>query len=238
MSEQWTGAWHWEIGTADGRPTLTTTRYCYMSVQKDRTPKAEPLSDSDAADLIRSVNGAGGGTLEDVSEGYELLQVNSNFVGFLPKQATSSVLRSVQVSGDDMTQQVLGPDREILAAHEYTRITDAGESELAGAWEVRDEDWSGIVIFTDSRYQFLVTQDDRPAETTNESSDSDLADLYKSTHSEAGFYVLGDGVLEMTPDIAMNPADQGVAYQRSFAVTEGMLELEFNGSALRFEKVD
>ncbi len=209
-----------------------------MSVQKDRTPKAEPLSDSDAADLIRSVNGAGGGTLEDVSEGDELLQINSNFVGFLPKQATSTVLRSVQVSGDDMTQQVLGPDREILAEHKYTRITDSGESELAGAWEVRDEDWSGIVIFTDSRYQFLVTRDDRPAETTNESSDSDLGDLYKSTHSESGFYRLGDGVLEMTPDIAMNPADQGVAYQRSFAVTKWMLELEFNGSALRFEKVD
>ena len=148
------------------------------------------------------------------------------------------MLRSVQVSGDDMTQQVLGPDREILAEHKYTRITDAGESELAGAWEVRDEDWSGIVIFTDSRYQFLVTRADRPAETTNESSDSDLADLYKSTHSEAAFYVLGDGVLGMTPDIAMNPADQEVAYQRGFTLTERMLELEFDGNTFRFEKVD
>ena len=90
-----------------------------------------------------------------------------------------------------MIQQVLGPDREILAEHEYTRITNAGESELAGAWEVRDEAWSGIVIFTDSRYQFLVTRDDRPAETTNDSSDSDLAELYKSTRSEAGSYLPG-----------------------------------------------
>lgn len=238
MSDQWTGAWHWEVGTSDGRPTLTTTRYCYMSVQKDRTPRTEPLSDSDAAYLVRSVNGAGGGALEDVSEGDELLQINTNFVGFLPNHAASTVLRAVQVSGDHMSQQVLGPEREILADHKYTRITEAGESELAGAWEVRDDDWSGIVIFTDTRYQFLVTRDDRPADTTNDASDSALADLYKSTHSEAGFYLLGDGVLEMTPDIAMNPADQGVAYQRKSAQIDGSLEIEFSSGTIRFEKVD
>jgi hypothetical protein len=238
MNEPWTGAWRFVTSGADGRPTATTTRYCYMSVQKDRTPKAEPLSDSDAADLVRSVNGAGGGSFEDVSEGDELLQTHSNFVGFLPKQATSTVLRSAQVSGDDMSQQVLGPDREILADHKFTRITEAGESELAGAWEVSDKAWSGIVIFTDSQYQFLVTRDDRPEDTTKDSPDSDLADLYKSTHSEAGSYLLGDGVLEMTPDIAMNPAKQQVADLRKYALTEGMLELEFNGSTFRFGKVE
>ena len=198
----------------------------------------EPLSDSDAADLIRSVNGAGGGTLEDVSEGDELLQISSNFVGFLPNHATSTVRRSVQVSDDDMIQRVLGPDREILAEHKYTRITHAGESGLAGAWEVHDSDWSGIVIFTDSKYQYLVTRDDRPDDTTNDSSDSDLAELYKSTRSEAGSYLLGDGFLEMTPDIAMNPAAQQVTDLRKYAQSEGMLKLEINGSTVRFKKVE
>lgn len=238
MSEPWTGAWRWVIDRADGRPTISTTRYCFMAAQKDRTPKAEPLSDSDAATLIRSVMGAGGGTLETTVEGDEWIQVNSNFVGFLPHQAASTVLRAVQVSGDDMSQQVLGTEREILADYRYARISDAGESDLAGAWEVRAEDWSGIVIFTDSQYQYLVTRDDRPVETTNDSSDSDLADLYKSTHSEAGSYLLGDGVLEMTPDIAMNPAAQQVADLRRYVLTEGMLEIEFSGSILRFGKVE
>lgn len=238
MNEPWTGAWRWIIDGADGRPTATATRYCYMSVQNGRIPKSEPLSDSDAADLIRSVNGAGGGTLEDVSEGDELIQIHSNFVGFLPKQAASTVLRAAQFSGEDMFQQVLGPDREILADYKFTRITDVGESELAGAWEVRDQEWSGIVIFTDSRYQYLVTRDDRPENTTNDSSDSDLADLYRSTHSEAGSYLLGDGVLEMTPEIAMNPAAQQAVDLRRYVLSEQMLELEIGGSTLRFGKVE
>ena len=156
MNEAYSGAWRWVSDSADGRPTITNTRYCYLAVRKiRRSVTSTPLSDSDAAALFRSIGGAGGGTLDTTEEGEDWLQVNTNFVGLYPKDSSSTVLRAVQVSGDDMAQQVLGPEREVLADHRYVRITDAGESDLAGAWEVVDDGWSGIVIFTDTQYQYL-----------------------------------------------------------------------------------
>ncbi|MCH8909643.1 MAG: hypothetical protein IH867_02790 [Chloroflexi bacterium] len=137
MNEPWTGAWRWLSEALNGRPTITSTRYCYLAVAKNRSPVAStPISDADAAELFRGITGAGGGTLETTVKGDEWSQINANFVAHSPEHASSTVLRAVQVSGDDMAQQVLGPDGKVLADHHYVRITDAGDSELAGAWEL------------------------------------------------------------------------------------------------------
>lgn len=239
MNEPWTGAWRWVSDRFDGRPTVTSTRYCYLAVAKGRTPViSERLSDADAATLFRGVGVAGGGVIETPVDSDESLQTNTNFVGLYPKDATSSVLRAAQVDGDKMAQQVLGPGGEVLAEHHYVRISDAGSSDLAGAWELRASGWSGIVIFTDSEYQYLITRDDRPAGTSSDSPDSDLAELFRSTFAQAGAFRKGEGVIHATPEIAMDPAHQGREVAFPFRQENTALELDIGGQTWALEKVE
>ncbi|MCH8909644.1 MAG: lipocalin-like domain-containing protein [Chloroflexi bacterium] len=98
--------------------------------------------------------------------------------------------------------------------------------------------WGGIVLFTDSQYHYLITRDDRPAGTDKDSPDSELAELFRTTSIEVGSYRKSDGSLILTPDIAMNPADQGSETSVSFNLNEQELEFEVGGRMLAFEKVD
>ena len=239
MNEAWTGAWRWVSGNADGRPTITSTRYCYLVVRKNRSPATStPLSDADAATLLRGILAAAGGTLETTVNGDEWSQIHTNFVALYPKDASSTVLRAVQVSGDDMAEQVLDPDGNVLDDNQYVRISHAGDSDLAGAWELRQSGRTGIVLFTDSRYQYLLTRDDRSPDTDSNSTDSELVELFRTTFAEAGNYRESEGSLLITPDIAMNPADQGSESSRPFRLNEGELEFEVGGQTLTWEKVE
>lgn len=238
MSEPWTGAWRWVTEGRRGRPTVASTRYCYMAVAEGRTSLA-PGDESDAglAELFRGVTTGGAGVIVSPIDGDESLQTNTNFVGTYPTAASASVLRQTVMDGDNMLQRVLGPDREVMAEHSYVRISDAGSSELAGAWELRADGWSGLLILTDSQYQYLITDDDRPADASPDSTDEVLAGLCRSTFGQAGAYRVDGNALLATPDIAIDPAAEGVESAMPFKLDGDGMEIEIDGRSWWLEKV-
>ncbi len=240
MNEEWVGAWRWlSEGNLRGRPTVERTRYCFIAVMLGRTGFVDhELSDSEAAALFRTIGGAGGGTLDTRVEDGEVLQVNTNSVGLYPEHATNSVLRATRVDGDLMSQQVLGPKKEILADYRYERISPQGKSSLAGSWDLKHDDWQGVAIFTDTDYAYLLTRNERPLGCNKESADSDLAELFRGTFSEAGSYTHNENMIVVVPDIAMNPATEGTAQFRAAGWSESELEVEIAKHRFRFERVD
>jgi hypothetical protein len=94
------------------------------------------------------------------------------------------------------------------------------------------------MILTDSQYHFMLARADQPDVKKGEGSDSELAAIYRSSVAEAGGYVRGDGSLRLTPDIAVNPTDEGVEYSAPFTRASNAIEIEIRDHKIELEKVE
>jgi hypothetical protein len=138
-----------------------------------------------------------------------------------PRNVGGRARRTVRVVGDRMFSEIVRDNgtrtnpavgRVIEAGQStYQRLSGAGSSRLAGAWELVSDEWDGQMCTTDTEYRYLVTRKNRPALTAgpNNLSDRDAAILYHALDAQGGSYTVSNAVMTRRPAIARDPRQQG-----------------------------
>ena len=240
MAPPWTGAWQWQSDEYDGRLILTENYACHVFAQKGRQPpQGERPTEAESAALFRSF-GAGAGPITATQDGDEWFIDAVSSLAHHPAAVGINVRRAVRVKDDQMSAEQIGSDGTRSPTTLYRRLSGAGSTPLAGAWECMADEFDGLLLKTGSEYVYISTDANRPKITAveDELSDADAVILYRALHSQAGSYMVEGSTTVRRPAISGNPAARGTQASLGFKVVGDTLTLSRPEIALDWRKLE
>lgn len=194
MASPFSGAWRDTSDTTDGFYLLTDTHFSYLWTDKGRPAITGAPTDEDAAALFRSMSSRAG-TNRFTAQGDAWQNVSTMLVSADPASVGREVVETWAFEEERSFMRVLLPDG---ATFRLERVSDAGTSPFAGAWELVSDTYEGLMLRTDQHYCALVTRRNRPMPPESELSASEAAALYRSAQTAvAGSYTI-DGMKTTT----------------------------------------
>jgi len=158
MASPFSGAWRDVSDTHDGFYLLTETHFCYLWADKGRPAITGAPTDDDAAALFRSMSSRAG-TNRFTAQGDAWQNVSTMLVSADPASVGREVKETWAFEEGRSFMRILLPDG---ATFHVEKVSDAGTSPFAGAWELVSDAYEGLMIRTDTHYCALVTRRNRP----------------------------------------------------------------------------
>jgi len=206
MASPFSGAWRDVSDTHDGFYLLTETHFCYLWAEKGRRAITGAPTDDDAAALFRSMSSRAG-TNRFTAQGDAWQNVSTMLVSADPASVGREVKETWAFEEGRSFMRILLPDG---ATFRLEKVSEAGTSPFAGAWELVSDTYEGLMLRTDAHYCAVVTRRNRPLPQVSELSVSEAAALYRGAQTAvAGSYTI-DGMKTVTRTLLdRNPAMVG-----------------------------
>lgn len=238
----WEGAWHWLHETQDGRLIRTENWFCGVFGAKDRPPpRGEQPTQAEAAALFRSMPGPMCGPVNVLSATErESVHESLSELSAHPVNRGRRTRWHTRVEGDKMYSDVVRGDGTIRNTWSYQRLSDPGDSSLAGAWELVSDEWDGLMLMTDTEYRYVMTRKDRaPIQARpNELTDREAAILYHSFEAQGGAYSVRASMITRRPAISKDPREQGREMTTEFSIDGETLTIGTADQQLLWQRID
>jgi hypothetical protein len=206
-------------------------------LMKDGPALPTPESDEDAAALFRTVAGGACASMDVTADGEAWTLHSLDIAVAYPRSERRTTLRRQWMVGEELAGHLVNADGSAGPQEGYTRVSKMDDSDpVAGGWDLATPGWSGALILTGTHYHYVIASDDRPVGVSRESSDGELAELFRTTLLEAGSNTISGDTLLAVPEHAINRSVHGVGQERRFGVEGNSLEIEIAGRDWRFER--
>lgn len=99
------------------------------------------------------------------------------------------------------------------------------ETGLIGAWEVTSGDEVGLAIFTSHHFCMMATAKERPAFASEEPTDAEAAEAFRTLQAAGGTYEVGDGAIVFHRLVNRHPNLAGRDYRWTYELDGDRLVL-------------
>ena len=235
----WTGAWSWVSGDYEGSLILTERYFCEVSACRDRCgPKEKQPTEIETANWFKSYE-AKAGTLNLIKDGEETLIEMVSSIAHHPANVSGRELKAIEVDSDLMSVVEIDQYGTRSRSVSYNRLSDIGQTPLAGAWKCDPQEFDGMMIMTDTQFIYISTAIERPQimDLGSDLSDIDAVTLAQALHSLAGTYTTNGSVMTRQTVLAMNPSRKGSKSNLEFDLKYDLLTLRAASIALNWRKL-
>lgn len=235
----WTGAWSWVSGDYKGSLILTDRHFCEVSSRRDRNiTKENQTAEIETANWFKSYE-AKAGSLNLTRNGDNTLIEMTASIAHHPAHVGDVEIRSLNLESDQMSVVRIDSDGKHSKSVSYERLSNTGETPLAGAWECDSQEFDGMLLMTDTEYRYVSTAISRPQimDLGRSLSDIDAVTLSKALHSQAGIYTTDGSEMTRQTVLAMNPLRKGDKAKLEFSLKDDVLTLRTGEFALDWRKL-
>jgi hypothetical protein len=219
MPSPFLGVWRDVSDTHDGYYLLTETHFCYFWAEKGRHTAVGQPTEQEAAALFRTMVGAAG-IHSFTDQGGSWIHENKTQIATMPDSVGRTAKEQWTIDGNRSVVKDINADGSEGMTYTLEKIDNVGNSPFAGAWELINDNYEGMMLRTDTHYSAIVTRRNRPLPESLDSAfsgdpgkvglDSEAAALFRAAQTAVvGKYTI-DGMKTTTHTIVdRNPAQFG-----------------------------
>jgi len=209
------GAWELVSDSSVGVLIYTGSHYAVVMAPKDRQRSSgERATPDEALEAIRSCQALAGTYTVSGSRITHVRVANTR-----PELSGRPNVTDYTIVADTMTGTNVSGARTTGAVNTWRRLPDGGAgSPLVGAWELVQDIWQGVAVFTGTHYAIVIMQKERNSPKGDQYTPEEALEALYTCGALAGTYTVSGSTLTMERTANTRPESIGVTAVWEFTV--------------------
>ena len=216
------GAWERVSDSSVGVLIYTGSHYAAVMAPKDRQRSSgERATPDEALEAIRSCQALSGTYTVSGSKITHVRVANTR-----AELSGRPNVTDYTIIADTMTGTNISGARTTGAVNTWHRIPDGGAgSPLVGAWELVQDNWQGVAVFTRTHYAIVIMQKERNSPKGDQYTPEEAFEALYTCGALAGTYTVSGSTLTMERTANTRPESIGVTAVWEFTVEGDVMKV-------------